>query len=127
MFMNKQLLIIVTSLFLLSCADTLPQLKTNKIETSSQQANNKKVQYTCSRNTQLSVYFTYPNNDSDKKIAIINGFAEQAIILPSKAVATGFLFSNGKYTLRGESDKVTWTVGRMTPFQCLIGNKLPSQ
>ena len=62
-----------------------------------------------------------------KKLQFINGFGKQTIILPNKAVASGFLYSNGKYILRGKGEQVTWTVGRMTPFQCSVGDKLPHQ
>lgn len=125
--MNKRLLVIIASTFLLSCAEIHSDITTNKTAINAQQMNIKKVKYTCSRNTKLSVNFTSTSNDSDKKIAIINGFGKQAIILPNKAVASGFLYSNGKYVLRGKGEQVTWTVGRMAPFQCSAGDKLLSQ
>jgi membrane-bound inhibitor of C-type lysozyme len=81
------------------------------------------VKYTCTRDTKLSVTFTASNSDSDKKIAIINGFGEQAIIIPNVAVASGFLYSNGKYSLRGKGKKASWTVGRMASFHCSVGDK----
>ncbi|NQY89254.1 MAG: MliC family protein [Colwellia sp.] len=122
--MKKRLLIIVASGFLFSCADTRSHITTNKTETKIQQAKTKNVTYTCNRNTHLSVNFTYPNNESEQSIVIINGFGKKAIILPNKAIASGFLFSNGKYTLRGKGEKITWTVGRMAPFQCSVNDKL---
>lgn len=124
--MNKQILIIATSVFLLSCAETRSHITTNKTDINAQQTNPKNDRYTCSRNTNLSVNFTSTSNEGDKKIAIINGYGKQSIILPNKTVASGFLYSNGKYTLRGKGDKATWTVGRMAPFQCSVGDKLPS-
>lgn len=121
--MNKQILIAATSLFLLSCADMHPPT----IDISAQQTNTTNVKYTCTRNTKLSVNFTSKNDEVEQTVAIINGYGEQAIILPNKAVASGFLYSNGKYALRGKGDKATWTIGRMVPFKCLVADKLPSQ
>jgi len=123
--MNKLLVVIIASAFLLSCADIPPHTTINKTDINAQQTNPKNHKYTCSRNTNLSVNFTSTSNESDKKIVIINGYGEQSIILPNKTVASGFLYSNGKYTLRGKGDKATWTVGRMASFQCSVGDKLP--
>lgn len=125
--MHRQLLIITVSVFLLSCAETHSNITTNVEDTNTQKNSPKSVKYTCNRNTKLSVNFTSKKSEDDKKIAIINDFGKQAIILPSKAVASGFLYSNGKYVLRGKGAKATWTVGRMVPFQCSVGNKPPHQ
>lgn len=124
--MNKQILIIATSAFLLSCADIRPQTTTNKTDINAQQTNTTNVKYTCTRNTKLSVNFTSKNDEIEQTVAIINGYGEQSITLPNKTVASGFLYSNGKYTLRGKGDKASWTVGRMASFQCSVGDKLPS-
>ena len=99
--------------------DVIIELK----EENAQKTSTIPVKYTCTRDTQLSVTFTASNSESDKKIAIINGFGEQAIIIPNVAVASGFLYSNGKYSLRGKGKQASWTVGRMTSFQCSTGNK----
>jgi len=124
--MNKQILIIATSAFLLSCTDIRPHITTNKTDINVQQTNTTNVKYTCSRNTKLSVNFTSTIDEIEQTVAIINGYGEQSITLPKKTVASGFLYSNGKYTLRGKGDKASWTVGRMAPFQCSVGDKLPS-
>ena len=122
--MNKQLLIIIVCSFLLGCAETHSPVTTNETEINTQKASTINVKYTCSRGNQLSVHFTATKGKENKNIAIINGFSEQAIILPNKAVASGFLYSNGKYSLRGKSEQATWTVGRMAPFQCSIDDKV---
>jgi membrane-bound inhibitor of C-type lysozyme len=119
--MNKQLLILVVSSILISCAETSHVIKVNKAVDNN---HSKNIKYTCDRGTQLSVNFTTTNNDSNRNIAIINGFGSKAIILPNKTVASGFLYTNGKYSLRGKEKQATWSVGRMTPFHCSIGNKL---
>lgn len=120
--MHRQLLVIIVSVFLLSCAETHSNITTNETDINTQKINTKSVKYTCNRDTKLSVNFTSKNSEGDKKIAIINDFGKQAIILPHKAVASGFLYSNGKYVLRGKGVKATWTVGRMAPFQCSVGD-----
>jgi len=124
--MNKLLMVIIASVFLLSCADIRPHTTTHKTDINAQQTNTTNVKYTCTRNTKLSVNFTSKNNEVEKNVAIINGYGKQSIILPNKTVASGFLYSNGKYTLRGEGDNATWTVGRMASFQCSVDDKLPS-
>lgn len=125
--MNKRLLVIIVSSFLLSCADTRSHITTSKTDQNTQKTNTNKIKYTCNRNTLLSVQFTSTTHDNDKKIAIINGFGKQAIILPYKSVASGFLYSNGKYMLRGNEEHVTWTVGRMVPFHCSVDDNPPHQ
>ena len=125
--MNKPLLIIIASSFLLSCADSPSHITSNKVTKASHKTSKSNVIYTCSRGTRLSVNFTSTHNKNDENIAIINGFGKQAIILASKDVASGFLYSNGKYTLRGKDNKATWTVGRMADFHCTIGDKFISQ
>ena len=121
--MNKRLPIIIVSAFLLSCANSRPHITTNEADINTPKTSTTNVKYTCNRGTKLSVNFIFKNNNSDKTIAIINGFGEQAIILPNKAVASGFLYSNGKYALRGKGEHATWIIGRMAPFQCSAGDK----
>jgi membrane-bound inhibitor of C-type lysozyme len=122
--MKKRLLVIIVSGFLLSCAETSSSITTNKIAINAQQTNTENVKYTCNRNTTLSVSFTAASSESDKKIAIINGIGKQAIIIPNVAVASGFLYSNGKYSLRGKGKQAIWTIGRMAPFRCSVGDEL---
>ena len=121
--MNKQLLVIIVSVFLLSCAEKRSNITINEKDINTQKTKTTYVKYTCTRDTKLSVTFTASESASDKKIAIINGFGEQAIIIPNVAVASGFLYSNGKYSLRGKGKQASWTVGRMASFQCSVGDK----
>ena len=125
--MNKLLLAIITSSFLLSCADSSSHIASKEVTKDSHNTSAKNVKYTCNRDTKLSVNFTSTHNDSNKTIAIINGFGNQGIILPQKHVASGFLYSNGKYTLRGKGEQAAWTVGRMADFHCTLGDKFISQ
>ncbi|PHR85378.1 MAG: hypothetical protein COA59_03235 [Colwellia sp.] len=126
-FMHKQLLVITVSIFLLSCAETHTNITTNKAAINTDNTKTRSVKYTCNRATKLSINFTSKNKENHKHIAIINGYGEQAIILPSKKTTSGFLYSNGKYTLRGKGEQATWTVGRMADFQCSVGDKLIPQ
>ena len=125
--MTKLVLVIIASSFLLSCAETRSHITNDKKDIKTQKPSTENIKYTCNRGTTLSINFTSTGNESDKRTAIINGFGKQAIILPNKTVASGFLYSNGKYTLRGKGDHATWTVGRMVPFQCSIDDKLNLQ
>ena len=124
--MTKPLLIIAISSFLISCAENPLEIatsKTNKTVITVQKQPIKNIKYTCNRETQLSVNFTSTKGNSDKNIAIINGFGSKAIILPNKTVASGFLYTNGKYSLSGKGKQATWSVGRMAPFNCFMGDK----
>jgi len=124
--MNKPLLVIIASSLLLSCADSSSHIKSNKVTKDYHETKKDNRKYTCNRDTKLSVNFTSTQNNSDDNIAIVNGFGNQAIILAKKPVASGFLYSNGKYTLRGNGKKATWTVGRMADFHCTLGDKFIS-
>jgi len=124
--MNKGILIIIVNVFLLGCADSASRITIDKADIISKKKTSN-LKYTCARGAKLSVNFTTTNNGSDKNIAIINDYGKQAIILPNKEVTSGFLYSNGKYTLRGDGNQATWTVGRMAPFQCSIGDKFIHQ
>ena len=121
--MNRQILIIIASVFLFGCADSPSLTTTNKTNINNSKTKTSHLKYTCARGAKLSINFTSTNNKNDKAIAIINGFGKQTLILPNKEVASGFLYTNGKYTLRGIGNQATWTVGRMTPFPCSIGDK----
>lgn len=125
--MNKLLLVIIASGFLLSCVETKSHITAANADTNTVQTSTKNVAYTCSRDTHLSVNFISSNEQNDKDIAIINGFGKHPIILPSRVVDSGFFYSNGKYSLRGQKQQATWTVGRMASFQCSVGDNLNIQ
>lgn len=85
---------------------------------------NRIVKYNCARGDTLSVSFSNSSsqNKPENKIAIVNGFSKKPIILKSQASNIGFLYSNGKFTLRGNGKHATWTVGRMAPINCWLGD-----
>lgn len=121
--MNKLLMLTVICGFLSSCAETRQHTTANKIDPNTQKKSESNVKYTCSRDIQLSVNFISTADDKKNNIAIINGYSDKAIMLPKRIVTSGFLYSNGKYALRAKGEQVTWTVGRMAPFYCSIGEK----
>jgi len=86
------------------------------------------TQYNCNKNTHITVSFTQrTHNKNTKNIAIINGYGKQVITLPTKQVGSGFLYSNGMYSLRGKGEQATWTVGKMIPMQCSAINPTEKQ
>lgn len=63
--------------------------------------------------------------ERDKTI-LITFHSEQALLdidnteirLPQQPAASGFYYSNGKYSVRGKGDKLTLEIGRMAPLEC---------
>ena len=41
-------------------------------------------------------------------------------VLPQQPSGSGFLYSNGRYSLRGQGDEARWEVGRMAPILCKV-------
>lgn len=79
------------------------------------------VNYLCERNTSLTVTFVDQTTvQGEQQKAIINLGDNQPLILPQAPSASGFLYSNGKVSLRGKGDKAIWTVGRMRGLQCKV-------
>ena len=91
----------------------------------------KNVHYECDRGSQLNVTFTEKGvttirggRNSMPRYEIKNVAANvtlpdgSVIILPVQKVASGFMYSNGKYSLRGEGNEAMWAVGRMLAERC---------
>ena len=91
----------------------------------------KNVHYECNRGSQLNVTFTEKGvttirggRNSMPRYEIKNVAANvtlpdgSVIILPVQKVASGFMYSNGKYSLRGEGNEAMWAVGRMLAERC---------
>jgi membrane-bound inhibitor of C-type lysozyme len=109
----------ITTCFIGACA-TLP-------------ADAKSVHYQCDRGTELSVTFTKKGFTTmrggknairiyeEKNVAANITLADGTLItLPVQKVASGFMYSNGKYTFRGKGDEAMWSVGRMAAERCEI-------
>ena len=95
----------------------------------------KNIAYTCDRGTNFIVNytkkgFTTMRNGKNgihryevKNIAANITLADGTILsLPVQKIASGFKFSNGKYTFSGKGNKASWAVGKMLAEQCEINN-----
>lgn len=96
-------------------------------------ADTKGVHYACDRGTELAVRFTekgfttmrggrnsmhrYEVKKVAANISLVDG---TLIILPVQKVASGFMYSNGRYTLRGKNNEAMWSVGKMAAELCVI-------
>jgi len=82
------------------------------------------IEYNCDNNRQISISFTSINKNNIKQdIAIINSQGNQPIILATKQVASGFLYTNEKYTLKGKGNEAQWTIGKMMPIKCIAAER----
>ena len=95
----------------------------------------KNIAYTCDRGTNFIVNytkkgFTTMRNGKNgihryevKNVAANITLADGTILsLPVQKIASGFKFSNGKYTFSGKDNKASWAVGKMLAEQCEINN-----
>lgn len=78
------------------------------------------VSYSCERDIYLTVSFTSQSSvKGDVNIAIVNsGKNNKPLILAKKPTASGFLYANNQYSLRGKGGEAIWTVGRMRALKC---------
>ncbi|MDP7591305.1 MAG: hypothetical protein QF552_01135 [Litorilituus sp.] len=116
--MKKLILSALVLTLINACTNDLDNITTS-------QEKNRLVEYTCAGKSILLVSFTHTSSNKElvNNIAIINGFSKKPIILKSHATATGFLYSNAKYTLKGNDQYATWTIGRMAPINCWVDNQ----
>lgn len=70
-----------------------------------------KAKYFCENGQSLRVVF-----EGDK--ALVTPRGGKTITLRHGITADGFLYSKGKYSLRGRGDDATWTVGARKPVSC---------
>lgn len=90
--------------------------------------------YQCERGTELQVVFkeitvskktgggrnTQHRLEKKRTTAFVTLNDGTALELPVQKVASGFMFSNGRYTLRGKGNEAMWAVGRMVEEQCTL-------
>ena len=69
------------------------------------------AKYVCDKGGSLIVAFR------DNK-AIVTPKGKGSIVLRQAIAADGFLYTKSKYSLRGRSNWVTWTVGYNKPLKC---------
>ncbi|MGJ8620013.1 MAG: MliC family protein [Methylophilaceae bacterium] len=99
---------------------------------SSSQVTKKQLVYQCERGSVLDVTIVervYPTSLKGRHskmrhlthatAAIVNINGEQIVTLPMAEIASGFKYSNGRYTLHGKGNEAIWTVGKMVDEQCV--------
>jgi hypothetical protein len=69
------------------------------------------VQISCDDGTQLNALF----DETSVEVTTADGVK---IKLPQKDDDKEFLYTNGKFTLRGDDSNASWTVGKKTPVAC---------
>lgn len=93
----------------------------------------KNIHYECDRGSSLNVTFTekgvttvhggrnsMPKYEVKKVAANVTLSDNTLITLPMQKAASGFMYSNGKFTLRGKGDEAMWSVGRMLAEHCEV-------
>lgn len=100
---------------------------------STTQPTKKQVIYQCERGSNLDVTFVERSYSTihggrHSKVrhhkrataAIVNISENQAVTLPAEKVASGFMYSNGRYTLRGKGNEAIWSIGKMADEHCVV-------
>ena len=73
----------------------------------------REVIFHCNNAETLHVRF-----NAEKELAtLVRNGAE--VELAQQPTGSGFLYSNGPNTIRGQADKLTVEIGRMMPFECV--------
>lgn len=72
------------------------------------------VKYVCDRGTQLKATFS-----ADGENVKISTQSVENLVIPSQVTGSGFLYSNGRYELRGKGNEALWSVGRMAAERCV--------
>ncbi|MDZ4097607.1 MAG: MliC family protein [Methylophilaceae bacterium] len=75
------------------------------------------VKYACDRGTQLTATFSKDGSNVE-----ISTNAVKNLILTAQPAASGFIYSNGRYELRGKGQEAMWPIGRMVPEPCLVNH-----
>ena len=70
------------------------------------------VNYQCENAPPVTVTFIA----DEERAQLTRG--EDSFNLPQEVSASGFIYSNGRYTIRGKGDELTLEVGRMMPINC---------
>ena len=125
MMQRKKISIIAISLISLTAVIISACVTPPKVE--------KPTHYACDRGTNFSVTYTEKGfttvrggRNSTPRYEIKNVAANitladgTLITLPVQKTASGFMYSNGKHTFRGEGNEAMWSVGRMLAERCEI-------
>ncbi len=70
-----------------------------------------KAKFICKGGSTLGVTF----KDNKARVSVPGA---EPIVLKQALSADGFLYTKGKYSLRGKGDKVTWIAGNAKPLSC---------
>lgn len=84
--------------------------KSAKEEINLQEEKSTTVTYHCQRGESIDVLFT-------SSAAILTRNSEQHT-LAQQPTGSGFLYSNGKISIRGKGDNIILEIGRMAPLDC---------
>lgn len=93
----------------------------------------KPLHFQCDRGTNFSVVFvekgvtttrggrgSIPRYEIKNVAATVTLADGTQLDLPAQKAASGFMYSNGQYTLRGKGNEATWAVGRMLAEYCVL-------
>lgn len=72
------------------------------------------VKYVCDRGTQLKATFS-----ADGENVEISTQSVENLVIPRQVSGSGFLYSNGRYELRGKGKEAMWSLGRMAAEKCI--------
>lgn len=81
--------------------------------TAAQAQEGKLVDYQCKAPPDIQVEFAV-----DGRQAILRLPGEQEVVLPARPTSFGFFYDNGRYSLRGKDDELTWARGKGAPVEC---------
>lgn len=93
----------------------------------------KSTHYSCDRGTNISVTYTekgfttvrggrnsIPRYEIKKVAANITLADGTVMTLPVQKTVSGFMYSNGRHTFRGDGNEAMWSVGKMLAERCEI-------
>ena len=93
----------------------------------------KSVNYQCDDGTEFSVSFTEKgfttmrggrnsmHRYEIRKVAANITLADGTLVtLPAQKVASGFMYSDGRYSFRGKNNEAKWVVGKMAAEHCIV-------
>lgn len=83
------------------------------------------ARYQCDRGTYLSVLFNQDKIKPDQDMAVVQLEDGTSTELPASRAASGFLYTNGRYALRGKGNEAQWSIGRMAAETCQVISNAP--